>query len=154
MFKLPHNCTHLTHWESNAQNSPSEVSTVCELRAFRCSSWIQERQRNQRSNYQHLLDHRKSKRIPEKTSAFALLTMPKSLTVRITTNWKILHEMRILDHLTCLLRNLYAGQEAMVRTGHGTMNWLQIGKGVHQGCIVSPGLFNRYVDHHVKCWAG
>ena len=70
-----------------------------------------------------------------KISISALLTMPKPLTVWITTNWKILQEMGILDHLTCLLRNLYAGQEATVRTGHGTTDWFQIGKGVCQGCI-------------------
>ena len=58
--------------------------------------------------------------------------------------WKILQEMRIPDHLTCLLRNLYEGQEATVRTEHGTTGWLQIGKGVHQGCILSPCLFNLY----------
>ena len=73
-----------------------------------------------------------------KTSTSALLTMPKPLTVWITTNWKILKEMGIPDHLTCLLRNLYAGQEATVRTGHGTKDWFQIGKGVRQGCILSP----------------
>ena len=58
--------------------------------------------------------------------------------VWITTNWKILKEMKIPAHLTCFLRNLYAGQEATVRTGHGTTDWFQIGKGVRQGCIVSP----------------
>ena len=68
-----------------------------------------------------------------KTSISALFTMPKPLTVWITINWKILKEMGIADHLTCLLRNLYAGQEATVRTGHGTTDWFQIGKGVHQG---------------------
>ena len=61
--------------------------------------------------------------------------------------WKILKEMGIPDHLTCVLRNLYAGQEATVRTGHGTIDWFQIGKGVHQGCILSPCLFNLYVEH-------
>ena len=76
-----------------------------------------------------------------KTSTFALLTMPKPLTVWITTNWKIMQEMGIPDHLTCLLRNLYASQEAIVRTGHGTMDWFKIGKGVRQGCILSPCLF-------------
>ena len=60
----------------------------------------------------------------------ALLTTPKPLTVWITTNWKILQEMGIPDHLTCILRNLYAGQETTVRTGHGTTDWFQIGKGV------------------------
>ena len=65
----------------------------------------------------------------------------------ITTNWKILIEMGMSDHLTCLLRNLYAGQEATVRNGHGTMDWFQIGKGVHQGCILSPCLFNFYAEY-------
>ena len=81
-----------------------------------------------------------------KTSLFALLTMPKLLTVWITINWKTLKEMGIPGHLTCLLRNLYAGQEATVRTGHGT-DWFQIGKGVHQGCILSPCLFNLYAEY-------
>ena len=73
--------------------------------------------------------------------------MQKPLTVWITTNWKILQEMEIPDHLTCLLRNLYGGQEATVRTGHGTMDWFQIGKGVRLGCsILSPCLFNFYSE--------
>ena len=73
--------------------------------------------------------------------------MPKSLTVWITTNWKVLQEMGIPYHLTCLLRNLYAGQEATVRTGHGTMAWFKIGKGICHGCIFSPCLFNFYAEH-------
>ena len=63
--------------------------------------------------------------------------------------WKILKEMEIPEHLTCLLRNLY-GQEARVRTGHGTTDWLQIGKGVHQGCILSPCLFNFYAEYIMR----
>ena len=82
-----------------------------------------------------------------KTSTSALLTTPKPLTVWITTKWKILQEMGIQDYLTCLLRNLYAGQEATVRTGHRTTDWFQIGKGVHQGCISSPCLFNLYAEY-------
>ena len=82
-----------------------------------------------------------------KTSTSALLTMPKPLTVWITTNWKILKEMGIPDHLICLLRNLCASQEATVRTGHGTTDWFQIGKGVIQGCILSPCLFNLYAEY-------
>ena len=72
------------------------------------------------------------------------------------TLWKILKETGIPDHLTCLLRNLYAGQEATARTGHGTTDWFQIGKGVRQGCILSPCLFNLYAEyiHHEKHWAG
>ena len=80
-----------------------------------------------------------------KTSA--LLTTPKPLTVWITTNWKILQEMGIPDYLTCILRNLYAIQEATVRTGHGTTDWFQIRKGVHQVCILSPCLFNLYAEY-------
>ena len=85
-----------------------------------------------------------------KTSSSALLTMPKPLTVWITINWKILKEMGIPEHLTCLLRNLYAGQEATVRTGHGTTDWFQIGKGVCQGCILSVCLFNLYAEYIMR----
>ena len=85
-----------------------------------------------------------------KTSTSALLTIRKLLTVWITTNWKILKEMGIPDHLTYLLRNLYAGQEATLRTGHGTTDWFQIGKGVCQGCILSPCLFNLYSEYIMR----
>ena len=85
-----------------------------------------------------------------KTSISALLTMAKPLTVWITINWKILKEMGIPDHLTCLLRNLYAGQEATVRTGHGATDWFQIEKGVRQGCILSPCLFNLYAEYIIR----
>ena len=76
--------------------------------------------------------------------------MPKPLTVWTTINWKILKEMGIQDHLTCLLRNLYAGQEATVRTGHGTIDWFQIRKGVHQDCILSLCFFNLYAEHIMR----
>ena len=86
-----------------------------------------------------------------KTSTYDLLTVPKPLTVWITTNCgKFLKEMGIPDHLTCLLRNLYAGQEATVRTGHGTIDWFQTGKGVHQGCILSLCLFNLYAEYIMR----
>ena len=85
-----------------------------------------------------------------KTSISALLTMPEPLTVWMTTNWKFLQEMGISDHLICLLRNLYAGQEATVRTGLGTPDWFQIGKGVHQGCILLPCLFNLYAEYIMR----
>ena len=77
------------------------------------------------------------------------MIMPKPLTVWITINWKILKEMGIPDHLTCLLRNLYAGQEAAVRTGRGTTDWFQIGKGVCQG-VLSPCLFNLYAEYILR----
>ena len=86
-----------------------------------------------------------------RTSTSALLTMPKPLTVWITINrGKFFKKMGIPDHLTCLLRNLYAGQEATVRTGHGTTYWFQIGKGVRQGCISSPCLFNLYAEYIMR----
>ena len=85
-----------------------------------------------------------------KTSISALSTMPKPLTVWIIINWKILQEMGIPDHLTWLLRNLYGGQEATVRIGHGTTDWFQIGKGVHQGCILSSCLFNSCAEYIMR----
>ena len=83
-------------------------------------------------------------------STSALLTTPKPLTVWIATIWKILKEMGISDNLTCLLRNLNAGQEATVSTGHGTTDWFQIGKGICQGCTLSPCLFNLYAEYIMK----
>ena len=86
-----------------------------------------------------------------KTSISAFLTMPKPLTAWITINCgKILKEMGIPDHLICLLRNLYGGQEATVRTGHGTTDWFQIGKGVRQGYTLSPCLFNFYAEYIMR----
>ena len=80
--------------------------------------------------------------------------MPKPLTVWIKKKkkklLKILQEMGIADHITCFLRNMYAGQEATVRTGHGTTDWFQIGKRVHQGCILLPCLFNLYAEYIIQ----
>ena len=88
-----------------------------------------------------------SKKQESSRKTSASLTTPKPLTVWITANWKILQEIGIPDHLPCLLRNLYADQEATIRTRHGTMDWFQIGKGVHQGCILLPCLFNLYAEY-------
>ena len=85
-----------------------------------------------------------------KTSISALLTAKAFDCVDHNKLWKILKEMGIPDHLICLLRNLYAGQEATVRTGHGTTDWFQIGKGVRQGCILSPCLFNLYAEYIMR----
>ena len=115
MFQLPHNCAYLTCWQSNGQNSHCEAFTVCKLRMSICASWIQKRQRNQRSNCQHPLGHRRSKRIQKK---ICFIDYAKAFDhVDHNKLWKILREMGIPDHLTCLLRNLYAGQAATVRTG-------------------------------------
>ena len=131
------------------------------------------RQRNQRSNCKHSLDHTESKRIPEK-HLLLLHWLHKSLWLMwITTNWKILKEMGtpahftcllrfemgIPDHFTCFLRNLYASQEATVKTLHGKTNWFKIGKGVCQGCISSCCLFNlcgEYIlwNARLESWAG
>ena len=135
MFTLLYTCAYLTCWQDNAQNPSSQASEVHEPRTSRCTIWIQKRKRNQRSNCQHLLDLRKSKRIPEKH--LILLYSVCCDSVHHNKLWKILKEIGIPDHLTCLLRNLYAGQEATARTGHGTMDWFKIGKGVCQGCILS-----------------
>ena len=106
--------------------------------------------KNQRSNCQHLLDHWKSKRFPEK-HLFLLYWVCQSLwSIDHNKLWKILKEMGLPDHLTCLLRNLYAGQEATVRTGHGRTDWFQIGKGVRQACILSPCLFNFYAEYIMR----
>ena len=87
-----------------------------------------------------------SKKQESSRKTSALLTMPKPLTVDHSKLWKILQETEIPDHLTCLFRNLYAGQEATVRSGHGTTDCFQIGKGVHQGCILSPCFFSFYAE--------
>ena len=76
--------------------------------------------------------------------------MLKLLSVWITTNWKILKEMGISEHLTCLLRNLYAGQETTVKIGHGTMDWFKIGKGICQGYILSPCLFKLFAEYIMR----
>ena len=95
------------------------------------------------------MDHQKTKS-SGKTSISALLTTPKPFDcVDHNKLWKILKEMGIPDHLTCLLRNLYAGQEATFRTGHRTADWFQIGKGIRQGCM-SPCLFNLYTEYIMR----
>ena len=105
------------------------------------------RKRNKRSNCQHPLDSGKSKR-SQKNIYFCFIDSVKAFDcVDHNKLWKIINEMGILDHLICLLRNLYAGQEATVRTRYGPMDWLEIVKGVGQGCILSPCLFNLYAEY-------
>ena len=102
---------------------------------------------NQKSNCQHLLDNQKAREF-QKNIYFCFIDYTKAFDyVDHNKLWKILKEMGIPDHLAFLLRNLYAGQEATVRTGHGTTDWFQIGKGVCQGCILSPCLFNLYAEY-------
>ena len=97
-----------------------------------------------------MLDHQKGREF-QKNIYFCFIDYTKPFVcVDHNKLWKILKEMGILDHFTCLLRNLYAGQEATVRTGHGTTDWFQIGKGVHRGCILSPCLFNSYAEYIMR----
>ena len=118
-----------------------------------------ENREEQEIKSQYLLDHRKSKRVPDK-HLLLLYWLCQRLCVDHNKLWKILKEMGIPDHLTWLLRNLYIDQEATVRTGHGTTDWFQIGKGVHQGCILSSCLFNFYAEYIMwnarldDSWAG
>ena len=113
---------------------------MCELRTSRCKSWMQ------RSNCQHTLDHRKNKRILKKN--ICSIDCAKAFDcVDYNKLWNILKEMGIPDHITCLLRNLYAGQEATVRTRHGKMDWFKTGIGIRQGCILSPCLFNLHAEY-------
>ena len=115
---------------------------------FSCTSCVSKRQRNQRRNYQHSLHHRESKWIPEKH--LLLLHWLCFDCADHNKLWKILKEMGIPDHLTCFIRNLYVSQEATVRTRQRTMDWFQIGKGVHQGCILSPCIFNLHAEYIVQ----
>ena len=110
------------------------------------------RQRNQRSNCQHLLDHQKARDFQEKKKVYFCFIEYANAFDCMDHNklWEILKEMGILDHLICLLRNMYAGQEATVRTGHGTTDWFQIGKRVRQGCVLSSCLFNLYAEYIMR----
>ena len=149
LFKLLHNCIHFTCQQDHAQNPSSQASTVCELRTSRCSSWIQKRQRNQRSNRQHLLDHGRSKRISEKIYFCSLTTLKPLRGSQRTV------ENSPRDGTT---GPSYLPPEKSVcrsrsnRTGHGTTEWFQIGKGVRQGCILpvyrlSLFVFNFYAEY-------
>ena len=150
MLKLLHNCTHLTRYKvmvkilqawlqqyvnhelldvqagfRKGRGTRDQIANIC---------WIIEKAREfQKNIYFCFIDY---------TKAFDCVDHNKL--------WKILNKMGIPDHLTCLFRNLYASQEATVRTGHGTKDWFQIGKGVYQGCILSPCLFNLYAEYIMR----
>ena len=150
MLKLPHNCTHL--------NASKAMLKILQARLQQYINWeLPDVQpgfrkgrgtRDQIANIHWIIE--KSKRIPEKTFTSALLTTPKPKTMWITTNCGKFLKKWEPDHLICLLRNLYAGQEATIRTGHGSTDWFQIGKGVRQGCILSPCLFNLCIKHIMR----
>ena len=126
-----------------AQNSPSQASTGCELPDVQAEFRTGRGTRDQIANICWII-----KKAREFQKNICFIDYAKAINyVNHNKLWKILQEMGIPDHLTCLLRNLYAGQEATVRTGHGTMNWFQIGKGLCQDCILSSLLFNLYTEY-------
>ena len=147
MLKLPHSCTHLTCQQINAESYSSQPPIVHEPRTSRGTRWIQKRERNQRSNCQHHLKKQESSR---KNIYFCFIDYAKefhSVDHNKLENSSRDGNSRPPYHL---LKNLYAGQEATVRTGHGTIDWFQIGKGEHRGCVSSPCLFNLYADYVMR----
>ena len=120
------------------------------IQMFQMFKLALERQRNQRSNCQHQLNYGKAREF-QKNIHFCFIDYTKAFDcVDHNKLWKILKVMGIPDHLACVLRNLYTGQEETVRTGHGTTNWFQIGKGVLQSCILSLCLFNLYAEYFMQ----
>ena len=150
MFKLLHNCTHLTRQQSNAQNQPSQTSKVktsvnCEFPDVQAGFRKSRETKDQIVNICWIIE--KATEF-QKNIHFCFIDSAKAFDcVNHNKLWKILQEIGIPDHLTCLLRNLYAGQEATVGSGYGTTDWFQIRKGIHQGCISSPCLFNLYSEY-------
>ena len=138
MFKLLHNCTHLILYAGKVTLKILQVRLQQymnrELPDVQAGFRKRRGTRDQIANIHWIIE---KARVWEK-HLILLYWLCQSLWLWITTNWKILQKMGIPDHLTCLLRNLYAGQEATVRTGYGTIHWFQIGKVVHQGCLLSP----------------
>ena len=135
---------------SQAQNSPSQTSAIRESWTSRCSSCFRKGRgtRDQIANIRWIMEWARES---QKNIYFCFIDDAKAFDcVDHNKLWTILKEMEIPDHLTCLLRNLCAGQEATVRTGHGTTDWFQIGKGVSQGCILLPCLFNLYAEYIMR----
>ena len=150
IFKLPHNCTHLTPQQSNAQNSPSQASQYiyCELPDVQAGFRKGRGTRDQIANIRQIIE---KTREFQKHIYFCFIDYAKAFNCGNSNKlWKILKVLGIPNHLTCLLRNVYAGQEASVRTGHETTDCFQIGKGVCQGCILSPCLFIPRVTTHLR----
>ena len=131
------------------KNSPSQASTVREQRTSRCSTGFRKGRetRDQIANIHWIIE---KAREFQKNIYSSFIDYKAIDCVDHNKLWKILQEMGIPDHLTCLLRNLYAGQEATVRTGHETTDWFQIRKRVHQGCILSPCLFSLYAEYIMR----
>ena len=150
MLKLPHNCTHLTCSKVMLKILQARLQQYvnCELPDVQASFRKGRGTRDQIANIHWII---KKAREFQKNIYFCFIKYDKAFDcVNHNKLWKILKEMGIPDHLICLLRNLYASQEAPVRTGHGKTDWFQIGKGVRQGCILSPCLFNFYAEYMMR----
>ena len=148
MLKLLHNCTHLIYTSKvmlKILQARLQPYVNCELSDVQAGFRKGRGTRDQIANIHWIIE--KAREL-QKNIYFCFIDYAKAfICVNHNKLWKILKQMRIPDHLTCLLRNLYAGQEATVRTGHGTTDWLQIRKGVCQGCILSHCLFNLYAEN-------
>ena len=155
MLKLPPNRTHLTWQQNNAQNSPSQASAVCEPRTSRCSSWIR-RGRGTRDQIANIRWITEKARELQKNIYFCFIDYTKAFdSVDHNKLWKILKEMRIPDHLTSLLRNLYVGQAATVRTVHGTMDWVPNWERSTSRLYIDTLLIYLICRvRHETCWAG
>ena len=154
MLKPPHNCTHLTASKVMLKILPTRLQQYvnCEVPDVQAGFRKGRGTREQIANIFWII---KKAREFQKNIYFCFIDYAKAFDcVDHNKLWKILKEMGILDHLTCLLGNLYAGQEATVRTGHGTTDWFQIWKGVHQSCILSLCLFNLYAEYIMRNWTG
>ena len=154
MFKLPHNAliSHASKVMLKILQARLQQYVNCELPDVQAGFRKGRGTRDQIANIHWII---KKAREFQKNTYFCFIDYAKAFDcVDHHKLWKILKDMRLLDHLTCLLRNQYAGQEATVRTGHTTTDWFQIGKGVRQGCILSPCLFNLYAEYIMRRSAG
>ena len=150
MFKLPHNCIHLNPSKLTVKilQANLQQDTNCELAGVQAGFRKDRGTRDQIAKIHWIIE---KAREFQKNIYFSFIDYAKAFDcVDRSKLWKILQEMGIPDHLTCLLGNLYAGQEATVRTGHGTTDWFQIGKAVCQGCILLPCLFNLYAEYIMR----
>ena len=148
MLKLLHNCTHLSKVMLKILQVRLQQYMNCELLDVQAGFRKDRGARDQIANICWIIE--KAREL-QKNIYFCFTDYIKAFDCLYHNKlWKTLKEMRIPDHLTCLLRSLYAGQETTVRTGHGKIDWFQIGKGLHQGCILSPCSFNLYAEYIMR----